>query len=79
MISNVVLSGAENAASCLVLQGPLSWATNVAQRFTYSYHVELPASGGIRIHLKGQNLGQPSPFPCCVPDTRNLTIDVAGS
>jgi hypothetical protein len=62
-----------------VLRVPLSWATGVDQRFTYSYEIELPASGGIRIHLKGQNLGQPAPLDldCCVPDTRNLTIDIS--
>ena len=62
-----------------ILRVPLSWATGVDQRFTYSYEIELPASGGIRIHLKGQNLGQPSPvdLDCCVPDTRNLTIDIS--
>jgi hypothetical protein len=45
-----------------VLRVPLSWATGVDQRFTYSYEIELPASGGIRINLKGQNLGQPAPL-----------------
>lgn len=62
-----------------VLRVPLSWATSVTQRFTYSYTIELPPSGGIRIHLKGQNIGQPDPDPsmdCCVPDTHNLNIDV---
>jgi len=61
-----------------VLRVPLSWATGVDHRFTYSYKIELPASGGIRIHLNGQNLGQTSApdMKCCVPDTRNLTIAI---
>ncbi len=62
-----------------VLRLPLSWATGVDQRFTYSYEIEFPASGGIRIHLRGKNLGRPAPLDldCCVPDTRNLTIDIS--
>jgi hypothetical protein len=62
-----------------VLRVPLSWATSLAGRFTYSYVTELPASGGIRIHLKGQNIGaSPVPrFNCCVSEARSLTIDVA--
>lgn len=63
-----------------VLRVPLSWATSPTQRFTYSYVIKLSTSGGIRIYLKGRNLGQPSPDPkldCCVPHERNLTIDVS--
>lgn len=63
-----------------VLRVPLSWATSFSQRFTYSYNVELPASGGIRVHLKGQNAGPPSPLlkdRCCIPDADNLTIDIS--
>lgn len=65
-----------------VLQVPLSWATSPTQRFTYSYSIEIPGSGGIRIHLKGQILGQPWPdlrLNCCVPNARNLTIDISDS
>jgi hypothetical protein len=62
-----------------VLRLPLSWATGVDQRFTYSYEIEFPASGGIRIHLRGKNLGHAGPpdLDCCVPDTRNRTIDIS--
>ena len=62
-----------------VLRVPLSWATGPDRRFTYSYVIELPRSGGIRIRLKGQNSGEAVPnMDCCVPDQNSLMIDVSG-
>jgi hypothetical protein len=60
-----------------ILRIPLSWATSGTGRFTYSYVIELPPSGNIRIHLSGQNQQAPDPGPiCCIPEARSLTIDV---
>lgn len=63
-----------------VLRIPLSWATGPAERFTYSYVTELPASGGVRIILKGRNSGLRPSRPgleCCVPRASYRTIDVS--
>jgi hypothetical protein len=61
-----------------VLRVPLAWGTGPTQRFAYSYSLEFPAAGGMRIHLKGQMQGTPDPgFECCVPPADHLTIDVS--
>jgi hypothetical protein len=61
-----------------VLRVPLSWATSGTGRFTYNYVVELTDSGGIRIHLNGQNerSSQDNTGLCCMPQQSDLTIDV---
>ena len=61
-----------------VLATPLSWPTGPERRFTYSYAVELPASGGVRLRLEGKNEGEPSPGADDPgPDPRPWTIELS--
>ena len=62
-----------------ILRVPLSWGVGPVERFTYGYAVALPASGGVRIVLRGRVSGQATPgVPrCCTPSSRNFTVSVS--